>query len=286
MKSLSRLLVAIVAACGIAAPASAAVTPSIRGPEPTLDTISAPSGPYEVRAIQIPDSATPGFGSATITYPASTAEGRFGGIAVSPGFVSYESAISWYGPRLASHGFVVITYSTQTIFDQPAARGRQLLAALDYLTKTSTVAARVDPSRLAVVGHSMGGGGTLEAAKARRSLKAAVALTPWDMDKTWPEITTPSLIVSAQNDTVAPAAQHATRFYQTLPASTPKSHLRLAGVGHGAPNSPQTTIAVATISWLKRFVDGDTRYTQFLCPRIPAPPGDVAGYDTTCPGWG
>ena len=36
------------------------------------------------------------------------------------------------------------------------------------------------------------------------------------------------------------------------------------------------------IAWLKRFVDNDTRYEQFLCP----PPGGTAIYEyrNTCPG--
>src|SRR6478736_3194067 len=42
--------------------------------------------------------------------------------------------------------------------DYDVARGTQLLAALDYLTQKSPVRDRVDPTRLGVVGHSMGGG--------------------------------------------------------------------------------------------------------------------------------
>ncbi len=79
-----------------------------------------------------------------------------------------------------------------------------MLAALDYLTEDSSVRSRVDSSRLGVMGHSMGGGGTLEAAKDRPSLKAAIPLTGWNLDKTWPEVRTPTLIVGADfidNDT-------------------------------------------------------------------------------------
>jgi hypothetical protein len=35
------------------------------------------------------------------------------------------------------------------------------------------------------------------------------------------------------------------------------------------------------VAWLKRFVDNDTRYDQFLCP---GPSGlDVEDYRNTCP---
>jgi pimeloyl-ACP methyl ester carboxylesterase len=240
---------------------------AIHGPDPTVASLQATSGPYAVSQTTVTDANTPGFGAAT-----------------APGFTETQSAISWLGPRFASRGFVVITFNTNSSLDQPASRGTQLLAALDYLTGSSAVKTRVDASTLAVVGHSMGGGGTLEAAKARPSLKAAIGLTPWDSDKTWPEITTPSLMIGAQNDTVAPPSQHAIPFYNSIPASTKKAYLELAGADHFAPNSPNTTVGAEGVAWLKRFVDGDTRYSQFLCPTpSAAPSGAVSQYLSTCP---
>lgn len=267
-------------ACVLPSPAGAA----IHGPDPTVAALQASSGSYAVSQITVTDANTPGFGAATIYYPTTTSEGTFGGVAIAPGFTETQSAISWLGPRFASRGFVVITFNTNSGFDSPASRGTQLLAALDYLTGSSAVKTRVDASTLAVVGHSMGGGGTLEAAKARPSLKAAIGLTPWDSDKTWPEITTPSLMIGAQNDSVAPPSQHAIPFYNSIPASTRKAYLELAGADHFAPNSPNTTVGAEGVAWLKRFVDGDTRYTQFLCPTASAAPaGAVSQYSSTCP---
>src|SRR3954466_3459611 len=186
----SSLLASVLAllACVLRSAAGAA----IHGPDPTIASLQATTGPYAVSQTTVADASTPGFGAATIYYPTTTSEGTFGGVAIAPGFTETQSAISWLGPRFASRGFVVITFNTNSSLDQPASRGTQLLAALDYLTGSSSVKTRVDASSLAVVGHSMGGGGTLEADKTRPSLKAAIGLTPWDSDKTWPEITTPS----------------------------------------------------------------------------------------------
>lgn len=248
-----------------AAPASAA-SPYERGPAPTRASIEATSGPFAIAQTSVPGYYTPGFGSATITYPTTTTAGTFGVVAVSPGYTASESSIAWYGPRLASQGFVVITFNTQSRYDQPAARGDQLLAALDYVTQRSSVRSRVDASRQAVIGHSMGGGGTLEAAKDRPSLQATVGLTPYNNDKTWPEVVTPSLEIGAERDGVAPVASHAIPFYNSIPGTTSKAYVELNEAGHGAPTSPNTTIASNAISWLKRYVDDDTRYTQFLCP--------------------
>ena len=257
---------------------------AIHGPAPTVASLQATSGPYAISQTTVTDANTPGFGAATIYYPTTTAEGTFGGVAVSPGFTETQSAISWLGPRVASHGFVVITFNTNSGFDSPAQRGDELLAALDYLTGTSSVRTRVDATHLAVMGHSMGGGATLEAAKKRPSLRAAIGLAPYDTDKTWPEITTPSLMIGAQNDSIAPPASHAIPFYNSIPASTRKAYLELAGADHFATNSTNTTVGAEGVSWLKRFVDDDTRYSPFLCPSpSAAPAGAVSQYLSTCP---
>jgi alpha-beta hydrolase superfamily lysophospholipase len=255
-----------------------------RGPAPTDASIDAAQGPFAWAQTSVANTATPNFGAATIYYPTSTAEGTFGGVAISPGYTERQSAISWLGPRLASHGFVVITFDTNSLYDQPAARGDQLLAALDYLTTTSSVRTRVDASRLAVMGHSMGGGGALEAAKDRPSLKATVPLTPWNTDKTWPEVVSPSLIIGAENDTIAPVASHAVPFYNGMTTVSEKAYLELNDAGHSATNSPNTTTARHSIAWLKRFVDVDTRYSQFICPGpTPSQTGAVSVYSNTCP---
>ncbi|GGZ00246.1 lipase [Streptomyces poonensis] len=262
--------------------AHAADNPYERGPAPTTSSIEALRGPYAVSQTSVSSLLVSGFGGGTIYYPTSTSDGTFGAVVISPGFTAYESSISWLGPRLASQGFVVFTIDTLTTVDQPDSRGRQLLAALDYLTERSSVRTRIDSSRLGVMGHSMGGGGTLEAAKTRPSLQAAIPLTPWNLDKTWPEVTTPTMIIGADGDTVAPVSSHSEPFYNSLPSSTDKAYLELNGATHFAPNTSNTTIAKYSISWLKRFIDNDTRYEQFLCP-LPRPSLTIEEYRGNCP---
>ncbi|MFF4628954.1 bis(hydroxyethyl) terephthalate hydrolase [Streptomyces griseorubiginosus] len=262
--------------------AQAADNPYERGPAPTTASIEAGRGPYAVSQTSVSRLAVSGFGGGTIYYPTSTADGTFGAVAVSPGYTAYQSSIAWLGPRLASQGFVVFTIDTLTTSDQPESRGTQLLAALDYLVQSSAVRSRIDAGRLGVMGHSMGGGGTLEAAKSRPSLQAAIPLTGWNLDKTWPEITTPTLVVGADGDTIAPVATHSQPFYSTLPSSTDRAYIELRGATHFTPNSSNTTIAKYSISWLKRFIDNDTRYEQFLCP-LPAVSLTIAESRGNCP---
>ncbi|WP_344607078.1 alpha/beta hydrolase family protein [Streptomyces glaucus] len=262
--------------------ASAAENPYERGPAPTKASIEAASGPYAVSRTTVSSLSVTGFGGGTIYYPTSTADGTFGAIAISPGYTARQSSIAWLGPRLASQGFVVFTIDTLTTSDQPASRGRQLLAALDYLTERSSVRGRVDATRLGVMGHSMGGGGTLEAAKSRPSLQAAIPLTGWNLDKTWPEIQTPTLVVGADRDSIAPVSSHSEPFYRSLPSSLDKAYLELNNATHFTPNTSNTTIAKYSIAWLKRFIDNDTRYEQFLCP-LPQPSLTIEEYRGNCP---
>nr|WP_240449078.1 alpha/beta hydrolase [Streptomyces harenosi] len=262
--------------------ASAAENPYERGPAPTTASIEASRGPYAVSQTSVSSLSVTGFGGGTIYYPTSTADGTFGAVAISPGYTARQSSIAWLGPRLASQGFVVFTIDTNTTSDQPASRGRQLLAALDYLTERSSVRNRIDATRLGVMGHSMGGGGALEAAKSRPSLQAAIPLTAWNLDKTWPEIQTPTLLVGADGDTIAPVSSHSEPFYQSLPSSLDRAYLELNNASHFTPNRSNTTIAKYSISWLKRFIDNDTRYEQFLCP-LPRPSLTIEEYRGTCP---
>ncbi|MFE8968255.1 alpha/beta hydrolase family protein [Streptomyces albogriseolus] len=262
--------------------ASAAENPFERGPAPTESSVTATRGPYAVSETSVSRLRASGFGGGTIYYPSSLDDGTFGAVAIAPGYTARQSSIAWLGPRLASQGFVVFTIDTNTTSDQPASRGDQLLAALDYLTKNSSVRDRIDSDRLGVMGHSMGGGGTLEAAKDRPSLKAAIPLTAWNLDKSWPEIKTPTLVVGAERDTIASVRSHSEPFYESLPSSLDRAYLELNGASHFAPNLPDTTIAKYSISWLKRFIDNDTRYEQFLCP-LPQPSSTIAEYRGNCP---
>ncbi|MFD9545287.1 alpha/beta hydrolase family protein [Streptomyces sp. NPDC060022] len=262
--------------------AQAADNPYERGPAPTNSSIEASRGSYATSQTSVSSLSVRGFGGGTIYYPTSTADGTFGAVVISPGFTAYQSSIAWLGTRLASQGFVVFTIDTNTTSDQPASRGDQLLAALDYLTEDSSVRSRVDASRLGVMGHSMGGGGTLEAAKDRPSLQAAIPLTGWNTDKSWPEVKTPTLVIGADGDTIAPVGTHSEPFYNSLPSSLDKAYLELRGATHFTPNSSNTTIAKYSISWLKRFIDNDTRYEQFLCP-LPSTSLTIAEYKGNCP---
>jgi dienelactone hydrolase len=250
---------------------------TLRGPAPTEASVTAARGPFPIAQSTV--TRGNGFGGGTIYYPTDTSQGTFGAIVVVPGFVSTQSSISWYGPRIASQGFVVMTIDTNTTTDFPASRAQQQNAALTWLSTQSPVAGRIDRQRLGAMGWSMGGGGTLEAARTNPAIKAAIPLAPWNTTTDWSSVRTPTLVVACQNDAVAPVASHSQKFYNTLAGE--KGLLEMAGGDHFCVTNANTTIARYSISWLKRFIDGDTRYSPFICTA--ALPTGASRYLNTCP---
>ncbi|MFD1051869.1 alpha/beta hydrolase, partial [Kibdelosporangium lantanae] len=95
------------------------------------------------------------------------------------------------------------------------------------------------------------------------TVKAGVPLAPWDLTQNWSTVTRPVFIVGAQNDTVAPPSSHAIPFYNSLGGR--KTYLELAGADHFFPTNVNTTVSQGIVSWFKRFVSSDTRFTPFTC---------------------
>lgn len=228
-------------------------------------------GPLEVRAYtSLPD--VPEFGAATVYYPPAI-EGRMGAIAIAPGFTERQRHINWWGPRLASHGYTVLVFDTNEPRDNPGVRADALIAAVRLLKAEdsrvgSPLRGHIDSNKLAIMGHSMGGGGTLIAANAHSDeIKAAIPFTPWQPEGVFDHISVPTLVIAGAADRIAPVALHAWPHYQTIPRTTPRVYLEVAGGNHFIANSGQPDNAVLgryAIAWLKLYLDGDERYRDFI----------------------
>jgi hypothetical protein len=260
--------------------ASAQGNPYERGPDPTVDSVAAEQGPFATEEIDVAPGN--GFNGGVIYHPTNTEYDTWGAVAAVPGFTaSWAAEGAWMGHWLASFGFVVIGIDTNSPNDWDDARGAQLLAALDYLTGQSPVSDIVDPNRLGVLGHSMGGGGAVYAATQRPELQAAVPLAPASFSQNLSAVQVPTMIMGATDDgTITPGTLD--QLYATLPADTPGAYLQLTSGGHGFPTWGNSEVTRRMIPWLKIFIDNDTRYTQFLCPELADPTG-VARYENTCP---
>jgi alpha-beta hydrolase superfamily lysophospholipase len=267
--------VALSAAALVANPTTSGAVEN--GPAPTATSVTV-NGTFTPVTTQTVNPAGVAFNQGTIYTPSASA-GVVGAVVITPGFTESQSAVSWFGPRLASHGFVVMTISTNSTSDQPSSRATQMKTALNWLVSSSSpVASRVDAARTALMGHSMGGGGTLEATN-QPGLDAAIPLTPWDQTKSFANDRVPTLIIGGSADNIAPVAQHAQPFYNSIPAGTPKELAVISGGSHSVANSANAIVSRFAVSWLKRYVDGDTRYTQLACT---APSGLSSFQQATC----
>jgi len=262
----ARLVATLVGSLALFAGSVVAASPAAAdeiGQAPTASNITG-NGSFAVSSSGI-SSLVSGFGGGTVYYP--TATGRYPVVAISPGFTARWSSISWIGPRLASWGFVVVGIETNSLYDQPASRGSQLLAALNWAVNSSstTIRSRIDGNNRGVAGHSMGGGGTLEALSADSTglVKAGVPIAPWNSDKTWGEVREPVLIVGGESDTIASVGSHSIPFYNSLGGS--KTYVELNNASHFFPQSTEPNTSRALVSWFKRWLSNDQRFTPFTC---------------------
>jgi dienelactone hydrolase len=270
--------------------------PYDRGPDPTAASLEASTGSYTVATSKIVMPS--GYGGGTVYYPSATSDGPFGVVSFSPGFVNSQNINKWWASALASRGFVVVMIDTLTPFDLPGMRGNEMLASLkDVITRSQNSSTpyygKIDPNRRAVMGHSMGGGGSLSASVSDPTLKAAIPLAPWSANNNLSKDTVPTLVIAGEVDAIAPPSTMATVFYASLPATTDKAYMELKGADHFFPNNngPAAMKPIMTkyaVSWLKLFVDGDTRYSKFLCGAlhdadVAASVSLLSAYKENCP---
>jgi hypothetical protein len=237
-----------------------------RGPNPGANTLLS-DGPFRTSQANVSGFGA-GYNNVTICYPQDTSEGTFGGVVVMPGFLSLKLQMMWSCEKIASHGFVVAVAETSTVFDFPGQRASQQQAIIRHLSGSGAPAAvreRLDTNRWAAAGWSMGGGGSLDTgARNNPRIQAVTAWEPWNIS-TYIGMTVPTLIVAASNDVVASAGGMAEPFYSSI-IGAEKYYVELSGQGHFVGSTDNRIQSAATIAWLKRWVDDDTRYDQFLCP--------------------
>jgi predicted dienelactone hydrolase len=238
--------------------------------------------------------------SAHIYYPVG-ATAPFAALSIVPGFTAAESSIADWGPFLASWGFVVMTFGTSDPTTGasdtgilPPARADALIDALTTIKGENTrsgspLVGKLDLARLGVAGWSMGGGGTLIAASAHPELKADFSMEPWNTSIAYQADTVPSLIFAGNSDGLAGPPMPENE-YMSIPASTPKILYEISNGSHYVSTSPTNSatdmapdsastgnVARFGLSWLKVYLECDTRFRQFLLVK----PTDAVEFDTT-----
>jgi dienelactone hydrolase len=268
-----------------------------RGPAPTTASLEAAAGPFQVGSQVL---ASPvGYKGGTVFYP-SNASGPFALVVFAPGLIETQSWNAWWGQYLASHGFVVVNIDTMSMLELPSARAREELAALKDVIRRSNLPESpfyglVDPNRLGAMGHSMGGGASLELARDNPMLlKAIVPMAPYlTGSKDFSSLNIPTMVLACKGDIIATANAQSEPVYKSLAPGLDKAYMELAsGGGHPCTTSLGTSPQVKTmaakygVSWLKRFLDQDTRYSPFLCGAphlLDMTSSVVSGYKGNCP---
>jgi triacylglycerol lipase len=246
----------------------------MRGADPTEASVTT-KGPFAVKQYTsgIPTSAS--YGATEIFYP-ENAPLPLPGVAVVPGFNGVLTGINQWGTFLASHGYIVLTVDAKNRLDDVNARSQVLAAGVTTLKaenarQGSPVNGKLATNCMVVMGHSMGGAGSLVLANKDATLKAVVGLSPYTSGGKYPNIKAATLVFSATSE-LASANGHAWPSYNSIPASVPKMSVEFSGGDHQIAqfpldgNNPATDKLVARygLSWLKFNVDGDMRYKQFL----------------------
>ncbi len=230
---------------------------------------------YEVRTYEAAVNVDE-FAAATIFYPLTLSFAPpSGAIVLVPGYTATQANYDWWGPALASLGIVVMIIDTNDPRDTFQPRKQAHIAAVDFLkseigNSASPISGKVDTNKIAIMGHSLGGGAALAAAQELGSqIKAVVPLMPYCCELgesfagDYSGLTVPTLIFASSEDTVAPPAGHARALYDSIADSTNKAYVEFAEGTHNLPTNGGTELANQarfTFAWLKLQMDGNAAY--------------------------
>ena len=250
------------------------------GAAPTEASVSA-NGTLTVATYTTGLATSTAYKDATVHYP-SNGTGPYVVVVIVPGFTTPASLMAPWGRFMASHGYVGVTAGPPSESDSPEVRDNALWAVIGSMKAENTRAGGPLNGQIsdcfAVMGHSMGGGGSLIATNAHPTdIKAAIPLNPYQPSGRFPAIVGATLVLTGQNDTTAAPTSHGRPHYDSIPATTIKQYVEAQGGNHQSAFSPSGLTARYAISWLKYNVDGDARYRPFLDRAATG----ISNFDTT-----
>jgi triacylglycerol lipase len=235
---------------------------------------------YEVRTYD-PQPRVDEFADATIFYPLTLSFAPpIGAVAVVPGYRGAAENYEWWGPMLASFGYAVLIMNTNTPEDNLEARKQALMTAAEFLRNENTesdspIAGRIDTGKIAIMGHSLGGGAALQAASELGSdgVGAVIPLLPYccELGQSFSgdlaSLNVPTLIMATAEDSIAPPAQHARLLYDAIADSTSRVYMEFAEGDHMmATSSGQDLVTMGryAMAFLKFHLDSQPQYEAVI----------------------
>jgi pimeloyl-ACP methyl ester carboxylesterase len=232
---------------------------------------------FEVRTYE-PDVASSSFSGAKIFYPLTLSfDAPSGAVIFMPGYRASASSYEWWGPALASLGYVVTIVETNNPTDSLGSRSEALVSAVDFVKSESVreggpLSGKIDTSRIAIMGHSMGGGASLVAAQTLGSaIQAVIPLSLYccEIGESFEQgqfrLQTPSLIIASATDPIAPPQSHAKLLYDSLTGE--KIYMEFSEGDHNIVTNGGTdlrTIGLFTLAFLKVHLDGRSDLSYFV----------------------
>jgi predicted dienelactone hydrolase len=236
----------------------------------------------------------------TIYTPAGS--GPFPLVIISPGFQLARTQYASYAQHLASWGFeVALTdYADQSLFADHQLLANDIPAVIDYMLANASV----DPSKIALAGHSLGGDISVLAAIGEPRVAAVVGWDPVDggtpaVLAMMSSFTPPLAVVGETTDgsggfmPCAPIADNYAQFYAGAPS--PALAMTLVGADHmdfvddqscdicalctagsASPDLAHETARRLNVAWLRSRFYGDPS----MSPWLANPPEVMAGTAT------
>jgi dienelactone hydrolase len=240
-----------------------------------LDTIAPTAasivndGPLAVTSYTSGLPTSTDYQSLTVFYPSAGA-GPFVVVMISPGLTEILAYLQLWAQRFASYGYVaVFVAANDTDTDSEATRAVGLWSAIASIKGENTRSGSPLEGKLSTCivtsGHSLGGGASLTIANSYpTAVVGALGFNPYDPLTTFSSIVVPTLVITGQDDTTAPPAQHGLRQYDSMSPSISKEYVEIEGGTHQAALFPGTIPGQYAVAWIKLTVDGDARYRPFL----------------------
>ncbi len=234
---------------------------------------------FEVRTYD-PQPEVAEFAGGTIFYPLTLSfDAPVGLIVFVPGFRATQSVYDWWGPALASFGYAVMIIDTNTPTESQAGRKQAAIAAINFLKaenskQGSPLLGKLDTEKVALMGHSMGGGAVLQAAaQLAAEVDAVIPLSLYccepgqSFSGDFSQLSVPTLLFASSEDTVAPPAEHAKLLFDSINNSAAKAYVEFATGDHmiAANGGPDlSTLGRLSLAWLKVHMEDKTNLVRFI----------------------
>lgn len=234
---------------------------------------------FEVRTYEA-EVTVDEFAAATIFYPLTLSfDAPMGGLVFMPGYRGTQSTYDWWGPALASLGYAVMIVDTNSPEDSFDARKNALVAGVDFLKSLNSNAdsplqGKLDGERMAIMGHSLGGGASVAAAlELGDQIKAVIPLALYccqlggSFSADYSGLATPTLVIASAVDEVAPPAGHARAVFDAVGDGSNNVYMEFSEgdhmfVANGGPDL--STIGHFALAFLKLHLDDKAAMREFL----------------------